>query len=217
MTELVDDTGLADGAPAGRADDIVRVHPLVYLDEGDEVTVGRSDTGSFVVLPSDGAALLRKLESGMTIGAAETWYALTYGEPLDVSDFVADLDELGFIQHPGDTQSLIAPVRWQRLGAAVFSPVMVVLYLALLAAWLTATIREPHLRPRPHNLIFTQYMSVLLLVLFFGQIPLMLVHETAHALAGRRLGLRSKLSIGRRLQFVVFETSITSPVTPSRA
>jgi hypothetical protein len=45
----------------------------------------------------------------------------------------------------------------------------------------------------------THYMSVLTLAMFFGQLPLILLHESAHALAGRRLGVPSRLSIGRRL------------------
>jgi hypothetical protein len=37
--------------------------PLVFLDEGAEVTVGRADVDGYVVLPAEGAALLRRLES----------------------------------------------------------------------------------------------------------------------------------------------------------
>jgi hypothetical protein len=46
--------------------------------------------------------------------------------------------------------------------------------------------------------------------------PWILLHESFHALAGRRLGLPSSLSIGRRLYFVVFETSLDGLVSVPR-
>jgi hypothetical protein len=53
-------------------------------------------------------------------------------------------------------------------------------------------------------------------VLFVGQFPLLLAHEGFHTLAGRRLGLRSRLGIGRRLYFLVFETTMDGLVTVPR-
>jgi hypothetical protein len=51
---------------------------------------------------------------------------------------------------------------------------------------------------------------------FFGQFPLLLLHEGFHALAGRRLGLRSRLGLGRRLYYLVFETALDGLVTVPR-
>ena len=49
------------------------------------------------------------------------------------------------------------------------------------------------------------------------QLPFIFLHEAFHALAGRRLGLPSRLSIGRRLYFVVFETTLNGLLSvPSR-
>jgi hypothetical protein len=41
-----------------------------------------------------------------------------------------------------------------------------------------------------------------------GQIPLVFAHEAFHTLAGRRLGLRTKFSVGRRLYYIVFQTEM---------
>ena len=41
----------------------IALYPLVYLDEDDQVTVGRADIDSYAILPPDGAALVRQLES----------------------------------------------------------------------------------------------------------------------------------------------------------
>ncbi|MFJ2780671.1 hypothetical protein [Kitasatospora sp. NPDC087315] len=191
-------------------------HELVFQPDGDEVTVGRLDEGTFVVLPADGAALLRRLVDGMPRAQAARWYTETYGETVDLADFVADLGELGFLRPPGEPAAPRPPVRWQRLGRAVFSRVGAVLYLLLLAAWLTAVVRSPDLAPGYRHLFFTPYMSVLVAVMFLAQAPLILLHEAAHALAGRRLGLPSTLSVGRRLYFVVFQTALDGLVAVER-
>ncbi|MFB6890453.1 hypothetical protein ACFCX4_14175 [Kitasatospora sp. NPDC056327] len=192
-------------------------HPLVFQPEGDEVTVGRLDEGTFVVLPADGAALLRRLVDGTGPAEAARWYAESYGETVDIEDFVADLGELGFLRAPGDAPAPPpAPVRWQRLGRAVFSPAGAVLYGALLAGAALTLVRSPELVPNYRHLFFTPYLSVLVIVMFLAQAPLILVHEAAHALAGRRLGLPSRLSVGRRLYFVVFQTELDGLVTVER-
>jgi hypothetical protein len=60
-------------------------------------------------------------------------------------------------------------------------------------------------------------MSVMVVAVSLSQLPLVLIHETAHALAGRKLGLRSRLSIGRRLYFLVFQTTMDGLVGVPRS
>lgn len=200
------DSGTAQGTSAG--DGPLTFHPLHFQAEAGEVNVGRMDEGTFVVLPEDGAALLRCLVEGMTREQAAAWYQDTYGEPVDVEDFVADLRELGFLAEDGIAAAPTGPVRWMRLGQAMFSPVSAVLYLGLLAAAAIVMLRAPALLPTPHHVFFTHYMSVLTLTIFLGQLPFILLHESAHALAGRRLGVPSRLSIGRRLYYLVLVTTM---------
>jgi hypothetical protein len=194
----------------------VVLHPLTYLDEGAEVTVGRSDIDSYCVLPADGAALLRELEQAKPPRAVQDWYAATYGETVDVAEFLAAMDEFGFLVGVGEQRADARQVRWQRLGRALFSPLAWVGYLGLVLAAAVLMLREPSLAPHYRNLFFTPYMTVLELVLFLGQFPLLLLHEGFHALAGRRLGLRSRLGLGRRLYFLVFETALDGLVTVPR-
>ncbi|QFZ19660.1 hypothetical protein [Saccharothrix syringae] len=194
-------------------DAALRFHALVFHDEADgEVTVGRVDTGSFVVLPADGAALLRRLVGGAPPAEAARWYAETYGEPVDVVDFAADLAELGFVRGEGEAAATPAPLRWTRLARVLFSPGAAVAFVALLACWAWAMAVDPDLVPGYRHLFFTDYLAVVVVTMYLGQLPLILLHEAAHALAGRRLGLPSTLSIGRRLHFVVFQTTLNGLV-----
>jgi hypothetical protein len=199
----------AEDRDAGNTERPLAFHTLSFQPDGDEVTVGRLDEGTFVVLPEDGAELLRRLVDGLSCAQAAEWYQQTYGETVDVEDFVADIAELGFLRGADEPEPAApAPVRWMRLGRAVFSPVGAAVYLALLGGAVVAMVRAPVLAPDYHHLFFTRYMSLLMVTMFVGQMPLLLLHEAAHALAGRRLGLPSRLSVGRRLYYLVFLTTM---------
>lgn len=110
-----------------------------------------------------------------------------------------------------------ATARWQRLGRWAFAPAAWLCYLTVFAAAGLAMTVHPTLVPHLDNLFFTRYAVVIELTLFFGQLPLILLHEAFHALAGRRLGLRPRLRLGWRLYFLVFETSLDGLVVVPRA
>lgn len=206
---------------------VLSLHPLTYQPDGDDVVVGRTDIDSYGVFPPDGAELLRRLASGMTLDEAGRWYAATYGERVDLDEFVGVLTELEFLAPPAQAAGTgpgaaapapmtARPVRWQRLGRWLFSPVAGAGYLLLIAGAAVVMIVHPGLAPRTQHLFYTPYVTVLALTVFLGQLPLILIHESFHALAGRRLGLRSTLRIGRRLYFLVFETSLDGLVVVPR-
>ena len=198
--------------------EVVALHPLTYLDEGGEVVVGRPDIDSYGLFPPEGAALLRHLAAGTPASAAARWYASTYGEQVDIADFLVTLDELRFLvkdREDAETGGVVPP-RWQRLGRWAFSPVAWACYLSLLAGAIAAMAAFPRLIPHTGNLYFTRYLTVLALVLFLGQFPFVLLHEGFHMLAGRRLGLRSSMRLGRRLYYLVFETTMDGLVAVPR-
>jgi hypothetical protein len=189
-------------------DQPVVLHALTFLDEGDEVTVGRPDTDSYCVLPADGANLLRELARGVPPSEAASWYARQYGQPVDMVDFLGAMAELDFLAAPGEEPVTGAQVRWQRLGRAMFGPAAWCGYALVVGAGVVAMAREPALLPRYGNLFYTPYLTLVVLTLFFGQLGFALFHEWFHTLAGRQLGLRSRISVGRRLYYVVFETAL---------
>jgi len=116
-------------------DTVLDLYPLTFLEEGEaedeEVTVGCAEADSYAVLPADGAALLRQLAAGLSLDQAAEWYQDTYGEPADIPGFAQAVTELGFLRPDGadglapggGARTGSGPVRWQRLGRAVFSPV----------------------------------------------------------------------------------------------
>jgi hypothetical protein len=202
----------------------LRFPPLTFLHEGEDVVVGRPDADLYVVLPADGAALLRRLRDGAAPAAAAAWYAEEFGEPVDVDDFVGSLRDLGLLADgPGpdddgpDDEGPARAVRFQRLGAAVFSPLAGLAYAAVVLAGVAAVLADPHLAPRHEHVFWSGSLVVVELSLFVLQFPLVAVHELAHVLAGRRLGLSTSLRVSRRLYFLVFETVMNGLVSVPRA
>ncbi|MFG2822237.1 hypothetical protein ACGFX4_22750 [Kitasatospora sp. NPDC048365] len=196
----------------------LRFHRLTYLDQGDEVVVGRTDIDSYGAFPPDGAALLRRLEAGTDPRQAADWYRAEFGEEVDLDDFLDTLRELDFLlgEDRDATRTADRPVPLQWLGRALFSRPAWLAYAALLAAAVLACADRPTLLPRPGNLFFSPYALLVQLVVFVSQPVLMLLHEYGHVLAGRRLGLRTTLRISRRLYFVTFETALDGLVVLPR-
>src|SRR5262249_42596849 len=155
----------------------VYLHPLTMVPEDDGVMVGRPDVGSYALFPPEGAQLLRLLAAGAPLPEAVGRYERGSGAALDVPDFLAALAERQFLRDPGQPAPAAAPVRWQRLGRAVFSPPAWACYLAVAVAAVAAMVGEPWLRPSYRNLFFTDYLSVIPLVLTPAGIGLVLVHE----------------------------------------
>lgn len=200
-------------APGGTT---VRLHRLTMVTEDDGVTVGRPDTGSYAVFPEDGAEALRLLDAGVPLPSVAAWYEQAYGSTLDVDDFLATLDELGFVRAEDEDEAAAVAVRWRRLGRWLFSWPAWLCYAAVVTAAVVSMWHDASLRPSYLHIFFTDRISLIPLALTAAQIPCILVHESFHALAGRRLGLPSTLGIGRRLYYLVAETRLNSLLSVPR-
>jgi hypothetical protein len=189
---------------------IVRLHRLTMVVEKDGVMVGRPEIGSYALFPEEGAEALRMLGAGRSLGEVAAWYEQACGESLDVADFLAVLEDLQFVLADGEEEPAPVPVRWQRLGRWTFSPFAWLVYSALMIGAVAAMISQPALRPSYRRLFFTDYLALIPVALTAAIVPAILLHESFHALAGRRLGLPSTLNIGRRLYYLVAETRLDS-------
>jgi hypothetical protein len=184
------------------------LHELSFVSEGDEVVVGRADTGSYAVFPADGAELVRRIADGMSLSQAAAWYEQSFGEPVDIGDLADTLAGLGFVRAADEEKVPAKPVGLRRLGRAAFSPAAWACYAGLVAAWLVAALHTSAILPRPGQVFFTGSLVLVQIVITFGQVPLLFLHEAMHILAGRRLGLPSRLGMSNRLTYIVFETQM---------
>jgi hypothetical protein len=125
-----------------------------------------------------------------------------------MADFVTVLRDLGFVRDDGEAAAAPPRVRYQRLGALAFSPPLWACYLGIIVAAALAMARYPQLRPAPGNVFFVRSLVIVQIGVFASQLPALAWHEWFHVLAGRRLGLPTRLTVGRRLFFTVFETHL---------
>jgi hypothetical protein len=196
------------------------LYPLTFVEEGDQVIIGRPDIDSFGVFPADAAAVVHRLRGGGDPAAVAAWYEATYGEIADIDDFIETLRDLGFIRPDGDVPAEIPPppaVRWSRAGVVMLSAPALTLYALATGFALYLMIAIPALRSGPSKVFFSKSLLLILGVAAVVQFVGVAWHEGFHVLAGRRLGLASKLSVGRRLHFVVFQTTLVGLMgVPSR-
>ncbi|GGP82443.1 hypothetical protein [Streptomyces melanogenes] len=186
----------------------IEFHPLTFVDERDGVVVGRPDTESYAVLPHDGAALLRRLADGHPADEAARWYLGEFGESVDIGDFVSTLRELGFVREGSQPTAAPPRLRMLRLGAWTFSPTAWVVHTALVTTCIAVMVTHPRVRPHSDVVFFTPSLVAVQLTLAFAQVPAVAWHEFFHVLAGRRLVLPTRLSVSRRLFFVVVEAHL---------
>lgn len=203
MTDLTPGPGAVPGP--------VALYPLTFVDEGSQVIIGRPEIDSFAVFPSDAAAVVRHFQAGHDLADVAAWYQETYREPADLSDFVQTLQELGFVRPNGsdDAQSTPAPpVRWRLLAVGLLSAPALGLYALVAGAAIYLMWKVPALRPLPSAVFFSKSLLVIMFATTLAQLAGIALHEGFHVLAGRRLGLPSHLSVGRRLYFLVFQTTL---------
>jgi hypothetical protein len=200
------------------SDTTLEFHELSFLYEGDHVLVGRPGIDSYAVLPLDGAKLLERMVAGSSSLDAAAWYAATYGESVDMASFVETIRELGFVRDLGaDRETVTAEaVGLQRFARLLFAPAAFLGYALVFVAWLITILRVPALAPNPRHVFFTRSLVLVQLLILFGQIPCLFLHESFHVLAGRRLGLSSRVGLGNRLWFIVVETRMPNLLSVPR-
>jgi hypothetical protein len=183
-------------------------HPLTIHDDGDEVVVAREGAETYDVFPADGAALLSRLRQGATPAEAATWYQGCYGEPVDMAEFVEALHVLGYVRTgPVEpVEGTRTPLAWQRLGRTVFSLPAVIACVCVMAVAVVACALDPRMVPTHDDVFFTRSLLLIEVTVLVGQLPLTVIHELAHFLAGRRIGVPSRIRVAHRFTVVVFET-----------
>jgi hypothetical protein len=205
-----------------RKDSSVGVRPFTRQQDGEEVVIGVLETGIFLALPPEAVDLLDQFAAGKTVGEVADFYREATGETPDLEDFLTVLESNGLIE-PVSTGSagsrkIGKPIRGpkyhfsgfpQPLARQIFSYPVFACAAALIAMAVVLILRDHALIPGPTELVFEKRRALgltLVIAIGYGGV---LLHEMAHLIAARSLGVNAHIGISHRLWYIVFETDMT--------
>lgn len=198
------------------------VYPFTRQPDGDEVIIGRPDTATYLALPPDAVEVLDGLASGQSVAEAQATYQAKWGETPDMDDFLELLAKKGFVWFgdaagPGVTGEAAAasPVRYhltglsERAARRFFSPPAMAIYGLAIGLALMAIAREPWLVPGLNAIYFERNMTLMTILITGLSLAGIFVHELAHLVAARAVGVPARLGLSNRLWIIVAETDMT--------
>jgi putative peptide zinc metalloprotease protein len=191
-----------------------RYAALTVVRDGDGYVLGSQRSPDFVAVPDLGGQIVRWLQDGASVGECARRAAETAGEPVDVTGFLAGLEQAGLLAAEDGTEDVqVAPAgvtAWKRtIGRALFGPAGVAVQGLLAAAAVAVMVSQPQVRPAYSDAIVTSVPLLSILIISVIGTALGLAHELAHVLAAWAAGVASRVSISRRMIVIVYQTDLT--------
>jgi putative peptide zinc metalloprotease protein len=205
------------------------VIPLSVQKDGNDYLVGNAEIGDFYQFPEQGVRILDMLRSGLAASAIQARLREEYQETVDVDGFVEQLASIGFV-HPED-RKLSVQARLEatahdtrrtfnvdpRIARAIFSPPVLLCYLAVVIYAAVSAINEPALRINFGAFYIETWRTPFLVLVLTLALVHVACHEMGHMLAAARHGIKSKYGIGNRLWIIVAESDLTGILTLPRS
>lgn len=191
-----------------------RYAALTIVRDGDGYVVGSQRSPDFVAVPAIGGQIVRWLQDGVGVGECTQRAAEMAGQPVDVAGFLDGLELAGLLaSEDGTGTDQVAPAgvaTWKRtLGRALFGPAGLTVQGLLASAGTVIMVSQPQIRPAYSDAIVTSVPLLSILIISVIGTALGLAHELAHVLAAWAAGVSSRVSISRRMIFIVFQTDLT--------
>jgi putative peptide zinc metalloprotease protein len=194
----------------------VRLHRLSQRADGDGWVIGRIETGDFITVPDVAHRAITLLGEGRAIDDVSARLRAETGTRFAVADFVAALDELGFVSAVDDRvradNSRVRPsLPWLRPGHVrwLLHPLMPVLVAAFAVAAVVVLVRQPALLPSYRVLVWSDRAGLVLAANAAIAWMIILVHEFAHLATARAAGVPARITLSTRLQFLAAQTDVS--------
>ena len=179
--------------------------------------IGRIDTGEFISVPDVAYRVVTLLSHGLPVHEVEATLKQQTGTRFAVADFVAALDELGFIAaidgrprpDPAPPQRGSLPwlqpkhVRW------LLDPLLPFAVASLALAAATTLALHPALLPGYRVLVWNNHVGLVLAVNAAIAWLITALHELGHLATARAAGAPARITLSTRLQFLVAQTDVS--------
>lgn len=193
----------------------VSFHELEFRPDRDEWIVGRQGTDEIVALPGIGMDAIRLLSAGRTVEETRSSLRASTGRDVDVRAFVERLASAGLVASIGERRFPVAPaaVSFPRVRPhqvrLLLNPVLHAVLLLVPVAGLAVALTRPGTFPSWDSFLWTEYGTFTVLVQCVIGWCLIALHEVAHLLTARATGVRGRIRLGTRLQFLVAQTEVS--------
>jgi putative peptide zinc metalloprotease protein len=213
------------------ANSFVSVYPFTRQTEVEEIVIGIPENNVFLALPHEAVELLDYLAAGNTIGEASAIYLEKYGELPDLEDLLHGLERRGFITSIGEDFNDLIQDRHKQLNIAksnksqlnryhfanfpqaiaqkIFSLPMLLSYGVIIGLAIVLTIAEPRIIPTWKAYFFKENATLMILAMMAIDFVVLFLHEMAHLIAARSLGIFCRLGISNRMWTIVAQTDMT--------
>lgn len=209
-----------------KRDTTVVVEPFTRQPDGQEVIIGKTGGGIFVSVPVEALEVLDQLSNGKSVGEAADSFEARHGEVPDLNEFLTLLEAKGLVKpvvgndqrfgdNLGAAPTATTRLRYhfsnfpQSLANRIFGVPALCTYCFLIVLALTMMLNYPSLVSGPRDLYFPDHRTLTVSLLTLANYVALFVHEFAHLVAARALGINSRLGVGHRLWFLVAETDLT--------
>jgi hypothetical protein len=186
-----------------------RFRDISIVQEGTNYIVGNSISGVYVDVPEIGALIITWLQAGSGIADCEARAATLMGQPVDVTSFLRQLEDEHVLGQPLARHRPEKAPRGARAGRLLFGATGMWAQVGLGLTGAALIIGNPGLRPSPADFNVGGSPLASLLTATVISCLCTFLHEAAHVLAAASEGVRSTLSIGRRMYFITAQTDLT--------
>ncbi|MGE5705063.1 MAG: PqqD family protein [Clostridia bacterium] len=204
------------------AHSILKMHPLQQRKENEEeILIGRPDISNFIILPAFAVEIIEMLDGGNTIEQVEEEMEQRFGEKVDVMSFADDLiNEYQFV-HLLDNQVVNEKLdskdhfSWisANTGKLLFNRTAYTVYgLIILSGIGVLIISSGKYFPVYSDIFISSSLTLSLIIAILMGWVFVFIHELAHLMSARSLGIGSRIGLSHRLFFPVAETNMSNIV-----
>ncbi|MFD2045395.1 peptidase [Ornithinibacillus salinisoli] len=196
------------------------LYPVTIRQDKKNYIIEDTFSGEFYEMPEICIDAISLINSGKLLREVERELTIKYSdEEVDIISFAEQLMEFGLVKEINGEAVLRSKEKqspkgftWisPRIGKLFFNKFMNKIYFVLLFLNILIVLFHPELFPNYRDIFIFDSMMINMITYMAVSLCLLLIHEFGHILAVRSHNLPTKLEVGHRLFFVVFETDMST-------